>query len=81
MIDGFKIVYGSDKSAAEEVKRIFNILPKSYQLNSTTTKFDYKLILKEAIHYLEYQITNERLKAAFILFDLDGNGTISFEEI
>jgi Ca2+-binding EF-hand superfamily protein len=44
-------------------------------------KFHYGILLKEAVDRLEYDITNNKLKNAFMLFDMDGNGTISLEEI
>ncbi len=42
---------------------------------------DYRVMLKTALDKLEYEITNNKLMKAFQLFDMDGNGSISMEEI
>jgi hypothetical protein len=48
MIDGFKIVYGSEKPAIEEAKRAFGFIPRQY-MSDQNGKVDYKKCLNEAI--------------------------------
>jgi len=48
MIDGFKLVYGSDKPAVEEAKRVFGFIPRQF-LGNVNGKVDYKKCLNEAI--------------------------------
>lgn len=41
---------------------------------------DYNKFLKVNV-VLEHQLTDQKLKSAFHLFDLDGDGTITMQEI
>ena len=70
--------------AVKEVQSILKstISPKSCSsLRPHDIKIDFKLLLKVALEKLEYEITNNKLMKAFQLFDMDGNGSISMEEI
>lgn len=42
---------------------------------------DYTKLLGRALEVMEFEITNTQLLSAFHLFDMDGNGSISLEEI
>lgn len=82
LVTCFEELYGQRELAEKEVKNIFaQTVTPSKTKKLEEVRFDYGLLLKAAIDRLEYDITNNKLKNAFELFDMDGNGTISLEEI
>lgn len=75
LILGYTQMLGSVKRAEKQVR---SILLKLGQRN--LTEIDYQEFLKANISS-EHEVTDLKLKAAFNLFDIDGNGSITLDEI
>lgn len=66
---------GCLKRAVAQVNKILNKIG-SKQIQ----EIDYHQFLKANIKF-EHEVTDIKLKAAFNLFDIDGNGSITIDEI
>ena len=75
LVQGYTQLYGSAERAAIEVEQVL----KKVDLNGNGT-IDYSEFLAANMQVSEL-LTNERLQAAFNLFDIDQNGRITIEEI
>ena len=75
LIQGYTQLYGSSDRAAIEVEQIL----ARVDINGNGT-IDYTEFLAANVQLSEL-LTNEKLQAAFNLFDIDQNGRITIEEI
>eukprot|EP00347_Sterkiella_histriomuscorum_P018781 403344202 len=75
LINGYSTLYGSVERATLEVEQILT----NVDLNRNGT-VDYSEFLSATMQTQEL-LTNEKLQAAFNLFDIDQNGRITIEEI
>ena len=77
IIVGFEMLYGEGKAefAAEEAERVFNKVDIDGSGQIDYSEWVVSTINKEKL------LTNEKLYAAFSLFDKDQGGTISATEI
>ena len=75
LLEGYTKLYGSEEVALIELEKI------EMRLNlKNIVEIDYKEFLKSNLNQY-YEVTDQKLKAAFNLFDIDGSGTITLEEI
>lgn len=74
LIMGYTKLLGCKEQARREVDRILN------KLGALDREIDYHEFLKANLK-LEHEVTDAKLKAAFNLFDIDGNGSITLDEI
>ena len=77
LIQGYTRILGSPEKANIEID---TILRKIGLKASEPININYHEFLKANLT-IEHEVTDQKLKAAFNLFDIDGNGTITLEEI
>lgn len=75
LITGYTTMLGSPRRAKYEVNNILRKLG-----SKSVSDINYHEFLKANIK-LEHEVTDNKLRAAFNLFDIDGNGSITLDEI